>query len=1535
MTFRSEGGSYPVFSLCFSPFNSSLLTSSGYCHINFWRIAETSDGMKMDKVTGQFGRKPISNIDAFVQLADGKVLSGTTWGSFFLWSQGLIKVEIKRRDLSLCHSGPVLHFVITEGELISTGADGWIRVWDLETIQNPESVNVEKEDRIFLLDPINEIQVGAEATLQSITKSRIKQTSDKNFWYAQDAGGGIWKVDLSFSLTMRKPERIFQCHAGGVTCLVANPTNNILLSGGVDGQLCTYNLKANILAHSVKYNAGVTCVKWLPMSLDSTGTQVLIGFADGVLRLYYMYAGGSEGKFMSLMKSLSVTMKLLQAIKPHRKPVLKISLSVDKHLAATASEEHTIFVFRLEFSGSALKLLPIGFFDFKQEIKAMDFIFNQDRISLLVGLANGQIHILDLTELPMRPIESVEIDLEQYKVKVFNIQEDLNMNGFSLFDVWFDHEGMLQIALDSDTSVELMRVQLNTLDTQDNISLQKPTKSSKITRLLKPKSKSTIICGFSDGYLQIVDVSKLKQTNLWTKAMSDAKSGRISDIVVMVEKLITSSMDGTLFVFKSKPELISDAGGVDNKPKPKKKMGWKKVPQSSASTTTSCRPLDSSCFENIHDIEDPNHLCIQDMKSKIKEETTSKMIEENMMKIQKDVSNLKRDFKKLVLKNELLPREFKIPKENFTMTEYTYREIQEQINRDIEDMKDSFKAETDKAVSFLDNLKQRYFDPIEYNRICVKGLLSKQELSTFRLVTLKDENLYSKGTEEVAIASIQQESFTPKTPRLADDTSDVVKSPSKGKAHDFLATSQYARSKTDVKISNTRILKALSKQEEKREKKLQRKREWDELNMRKPKESDEDPSLIEEIRYARENIGDFKRKTSNEFVCKYDPKPYEVALKLNDIIYLIYSKKRGFNTKVMDLQKEKKEVIEQLEIINKEIIEIQDQLSKEDCEQIPPIPDFAPEEKDLDIFLIESKEVEKIKMNLILAIEKSELGKRSVGSRRSSKVSVTMKYSKQMSNASAQPVEKRSKHSEPHLDYLEEDENFDASATYVEKSLYELSLIDIECIWAKHQQSMKIYEMTKVMHKFDDKIFEAVFDKDQLEYRLKYAELSLIFLFEEYQVIKEDNYQEAELKFNVYKQNEVLSKINVKLESVEKQLICKQENVETLKDQKRNIDEAVELELSDNKHADSLWTLYNKNPPAALTEDCYDDIALEVGLDESTGFSVKLGDVISEDDELKSKPEDLDIATFKLIRDLRNKKHEVEAKLFTERRLEDNIGRELSNLKTVSMKKERLLNEALDALNTFMKNKQKKLNQLDQLVTVNMYDLRYLDSERFIQERISTDMLLAFPEDKLSILQQRTEQLKYEKNNMKKKYKETKSTHETLINTCKVLRKDIQALDRKCKVDMEKRFGPGVTLETLESFSVNKTLEEMKETLQRKEKSYWNIQDSKAKEIKSAKDNHNERIFENSDILTEYTELQKKKYKNIHDVQKWKKLITDNDKKRMKDEEIEKELEQMMNQFKSQERKPLTSIADISLHFLTFSFRKYHQIFFCFIQFLF
>ena len=51
------------------------------------------------------------------------------------------------------------------------------------------------------------------------------------------------------------------------------------------------------------------------------------------------------------------------------------------------------------------------------------------------------------------------------------------------------------------------------------------------------------------------------------------------------------------------------------------------------------------------------------------------------------------------------------------------------------------------------------------------------------------------------------------------------------------------------------------------------------------------------------------------------------------------------------------------------------------------------------------------------------------------------------------------------------------------------------------------------------------------------------------------------------------------------------------------------------------------------------------------------------------------------------------------------------------------------------------------------------------------------------------------------------------------------------------------------------------------------LKDSKSKEIKESEHKLNDRIFENSDVLTEYTELQRKKYNNIHDIDKWNKLI--------------------------------------------------------------
>ncbi|GCB72348.1 hypothetical protein scyTo_0006264 [Scyliorhinus torazame] len=189
---RSKAFSQDVYRVTFSPENEEQLTTSGTGHIRFWKMVETFTGLKLQGELGRFGKTALTDIDGYVELPDGKVVSGSEWGNMLLWDGGLIKVELCRRDGKPCHHGPINQFVLDEGELITVGADGCVRVWDFETIDTAESYD---EDSQIEMEPMNELNVGRNVNLQFMVKFK-----DSNFiWCAQDASGRIWKLDLSFS----------------------------------------------------------------------------------------------------------------------------------------------------------------------------------------------------------------------------------------------------------------------------------------------------------------------------------------------------------------------------------------------------------------------------------------------------------------------------------------------------------------------------------------------------------------------------------------------------------------------------------------------------------------------------------------------------------------------------------------------------------------------------------------------------------------------------------------------------------------------------------------------------------------------------------------------------------------------------------------------------------------------------------------------------------------------------------------------------------------------------------------------------------------------------------------------------------------------------------------------------------------------------------------------------------------------------------------------------------------------------------------
>lgn len=52
----------------------------------------------------------------------------------------------------------------------------------------------------------------------------------------QDANGGIWKLDLSFSFTSQAPERLVSFHAGAIHGCDTSPVTNLVATTGVDSE---------------------------------------------------------------------------------------------------------------------------------------------------------------------------------------------------------------------------------------------------------------------------------------------------------------------------------------------------------------------------------------------------------------------------------------------------------------------------------------------------------------------------------------------------------------------------------------------------------------------------------------------------------------------------------------------------------------------------------------------------------------------------------------------------------------------------------------------------------------------------------------------------------------------------------------------------------------------------------------------------------------------------------------------------------------------------------------------------------------------------------------------------------------------------------------------------------------------------------------------------------------------------------------------------------------------------------------------------
>ncbi|CAF4121599.1 unnamed protein product, partial [Rotaria magnacalcarata] len=373
---RSKASSQEVFKVSFSKDLKGHLTTSGIGHIKFWKMARTFTGLKLQGELGRFGRTEISDIEGYRELPDGKVISGTEWGNMLLWDGGLIQIEVCRKKGKPCHQGPIQQVLLNESDVFTVGEDGYVRVWDFETIDTAEAID---EGSKMEIEPLNELKVGPESRLMGIKRGI---SDDMSLWFAQDAKGNIWKIDLTFSKNSADPELLLSFTSGVISGLDVSSVYHIFACSA-GNCIRVYNIPTQDVLAQKTFGAQVTSLKWLPTAFDEKSDGILVGFSDGVLRYLKLRSGikptGTE-------KKSEFDFRMIQALKPHTKPVTFITVEVQNQWIATGSADGTVFFFNYTPKG----LIPIGFVNVKEEITFMTWTPAQyDKTRLLVCLKNG------------------------------------------------------------------------------------------------------------------------------------------------------------------------------------------------------------------------------------------------------------------------------------------------------------------------------------------------------------------------------------------------------------------------------------------------------------------------------------------------------------------------------------------------------------------------------------------------------------------------------------------------------------------------------------------------------------------------------------------------------------------------------------------------------------------------------------------------------------------------------------------------------------------------------------------------------------------------------------------------------------------------------------------------------------------------------------------------------------------------------------------------------------------------------------------
>ncbi|KAI5948508.1 Cilia- and flagella-associated protein 44 [Manis javanica] len=1511
---RTKAFSQEVFKVTFNPDNEEQLTTCGSGHIKFWEMALTFTGLKLQGSLGRFGKTVTTDIEGYMELPHRKVLSGSEWGNMLVWEGGLIKAELCRAEKKSCHQGPINQIMLDEGEVITAGSDGWVRIWDFETIDTADTTD---DTGLLEIEPINELQVDKNVKLFSMIK--MNETGN-NFWLAQDASGAIWKLDLSFSNITQDPECLFSFHSGAIEAVAVSPHTYLMATTALDCSVRIYDFASKTPLAQMKFKQGGTALTWVPQLVSYTGAQIVAGFEDGVVRILELYDPKGLTIFAGRKKISEADIHLKQVFKPHTAPVTALAYERDGEILATGSKDKTVFFFDVEKNykpvgyittpGPVCQLtwssvshpdstllimcengyvLEAPFPTIKEEEEDHDVVSYEitDMCIKCFHFSSVKSKILRLIEIEKRKkqkeLKEQEKELRKKQLdaqmqagegKEFQMEEEgeeeedeplpeifIPSTPCQILCGFYSEPGKFWVSLGGYDSGFLYHCQFppyneNCDFTEENdepfdFRVLEDTEDNPIQTITFSINQDMMFCGMQNGAIRIYILS---QNDLSLNHMVGYWNCNMHDNNYGCIKGISTSFDDRFLVTVGADSNIFVFSIISEF---ELKKGIKaKVPSPRFGIETEPIP---------EDIEDPKAYSIENARRKREHDKLMEEVEEIKAGKREQLKVLRNEFCKLLEMNKELPKHMQFKRTDFGIDSKIRAEIHRKTAYKIQQVEKELAWEKEKHHLGLMKLQHRFRDSLESDTIVVHAIQSDHKISSYRLVK-PSQYSKSKRPSQSDRRPSKLERFEKEGAGRKDSLRDTGRSVSMPE-ESIIEKGKKFRPKTlseimvDNQIEKARKLKLKAARAQL--KIQQRKKEWEELYKSKPDDDYEDPKDVQAIKEAQLCMGGFNLKTAPDYKIPEHMR-INAAKKEEELEHLdtlAHSKKSHMNKCILSLRDLKMAVIEEIQCLVQELKNIQLTLPISKHVPIPQIPQIHPEEIPEKRFQYDEETLLAFRRQQMKSEDEKAPHVEQVGSSGLGGGFLRLSSGKDGDLTARDSLSRSPKACTFSLDTPKFTEFEKAEPTDVE-----LEIMKRDEIKHLYMQQYLISRIKELIVTFDAELRLLRHQKLKLDTQMKLSDLHHVTLFQEMLLLKNFEKQENILQKRVNLLDEEQQDLQWRINETLKEMEEKKHEIAKLQDQEKALYTGFQAALGENnKFASFLMKVLKKKIKRVKKKEVKGD---GDGDEESDDSSEEESSLESGEDESGTEeevfddsacPENCDVGLFELALQLREKRLDIEEALVEEKKILDNLKKEYDALSKKVKVVATNLDAAEEALEAYQREKQQRLNEL--LVVI---PLKFHQMEHVVFGELPSDLsgTLVFSNHSLGRLQERIVQLHEENSRQQKLNKEYRERRKKLIREKREMAKTINKMEETVRQLMISKFGRVIDLEALQTLTVSTTLEELKikklrkELLNAKEMKMWEEKIAQVQwELTTKTKEHTRKLHQMNDLCIEKMKL--------------------------------------------------------------------------------